>query len=206
MALRAKVLTVSTSVANGTAPDRGGAVVEEALQAAGFEVVARVVVTDGVESVRDALVALAHEFTGLIVTTGGTGFSPTDLTPEGTKMALDRDAPGLSEAMRLTSPLGRLSRAVAGTRGASLILNTPGSPSGAKEYLEAVLDVVPHALTLLSGENPHPHKPDTATLHSTSAQDPERSVQQHRDQTHHDHLHSGAHDEPTSNPDEPHRD
>ena len=164
MAALAKILTVSTSVAAGTAADRGGAIVEETLLAAGFEVVARAVVTDGVESVRDALFALSKEFVGLIVTTGGTGFSPTDLTPEGTKLALERDAPGLSEAMRLSNPLGRLSRAVAGTLGAALILNTPGSPSGAKEYLDAVLDVLPHALALLGGENPHPHL-EAATEH-----------------------------------------
>ena len=89
-------------------------------------------------------------FAGLIVTTGGTGFGPRDLTPEGTRIILDREAPGLAEAMRLMSPLGRLSRAVAGTRGTALILNTPGSSKGTIECLEAVLDVLPHALRLLA--------------------------------------------------------
>jgi molybdopterin adenylyltransferase len=92
---------------------------------------------------------------GLIVTTGGTGFGPRDLTPEGTGVVLDREAPGLAEAMRLVNPLGRLSRATAGTLGQALVLNTPGSSTGAVECLEAVLDVVPHALDLLQGGRPH---------------------------------------------------
>lgn len=151
------MLTVSTSVAAGRADDRGGESVESVLVSAGFDVVERVVVTDGVVAVRAALERLTVGFHGLVVTTGGTGFSPSDTTPEATKLVIDREAPGLAEAMRLTSPLGRLSRAVAGSVGTTLIVNTPGSPSGAKEYLEAILDVVPHALALLAGENPHPH-------------------------------------------------
>ena len=86
---------------------------------------------------------LTDGFAGLVVTTGGTGFTPRDETPEGTKAILDREAPGLAEAMRLVSPLGRLSRAAAGTRGKALVLNTPGSPAGAVECLEAVIDVLP---------------------------------------------------------------
>ncbi len=118
----------------------------------GYDVVDHVVVTDGREVVGEALVELAEGFAGLVVTTGGTGFGPRDLTPEGTEVILDRPAPGLAEAMRLVSPLGRLSRATAGTRGRALIVNTPGSPRGAVECLEAILDVVPHVLRLLSGE------------------------------------------------------
>src|SRR5688572_16430781 len=98
---------------------------------------------------------MADGFAGLIVTTGGTGFGPRDLTPEGTKVVLEREAPGLAEAMRLVSPLGRLSRAAAGTIGQALVLNTPGSTSGSVETLEAVLDVVPHAVDLLAGGRPH---------------------------------------------------
>jgi molybdenum cofactor synthesis domain-containing protein len=153
----AKVLTVSTSVAAGRAEDRGGTSVEAVLKTAGFDVVERVVVTDGIEAVSEALVRLTSEFHGLVVTTGGTGFSPTDTTPEATQLVIEREAPGLAEAMRLSSPLGRLSRAIAGSIGTALIVNTPGSPSGAKDYLDAILDVVPHALALLAGENPHPH-------------------------------------------------
>ncbi len=153
--LRAKVLTVSDGVVAGTRDDRSGAALVERLTSAGFEIVDRRVVADGIESVAAALRELAHQFAGLIVTTGGTGFGPRDLTPEGTRAAIDREAPGLAEAMRLVNPLGRLSRAVAGTVGTALVLNTPGSTSGAVECLDAVLDVVPHALELLAGERPH---------------------------------------------------
>jgi molybdenum cofactor synthesis domain-containing protein len=162
MSFQAKVLTVSTSVAAGRAEDRGGEVVATALLEAGIEVVQREVVADGVDRVESVLRELAAGFHGLVVTTGGTGFSPSDTTPEATARVIDRPAPGLAEAMRLTSPLGRLSRATAGTIGAALILNTPGSPNGAAEYLAAVLDVVPHVLLLLGGDNPHPHPGQTS--------------------------------------------
>lgn len=153
--LQAKVLTASDGVVAGTREDRSGAALVERLTAEGFEVVDRRVVADGRHTVGEALVELAEGFWGLIVTTGGTGFGPRDLTPEGTLVILDRQAPGLAEAMRLVNPLGRLSRAVAGTRGEALILNTPGSTGGAVECLEAVLDVVPHALRLLRGDREH---------------------------------------------------
>jgi molybdopterin adenylyltransferase len=151
----AKVLTVSDGVVEGTREDRSGAALAERLAAAGFEVVERRVTADGVEPVAAALRDLATGFAGLVVTTGGTGFGPRDLTPEGTRAVLEREAPGLAEAMRLVSPLGRLSRAVAGTVGQALVLNTPGSSNGAVETLDAVIDVVPHALDLLSGGRPH---------------------------------------------------
>ena len=150
----AKVVTVSDSVAAGTNEDRSGALLVGALEAAGFRVVERLVVPDGVESVAGALRESAGEFTGLILTTGGTGFSPRDLTPEATRSVLERDAPGLAEAARAVNRLGRLSRGVAGTIGTALVVNLPGSPKGALECLEAVLDVVPHALALLAGERP----------------------------------------------------
>ena len=150
--LRAKVLTVSDGVIAGTREDTSGAAVADRLIAEGFEVVDRRVVADGRDTVGEAIVDLAQGFAGLIVTTGGTGFAPRDLTPEGTLVVLDREAPGLAEAMRSTNPLGRLSRAVAGTRGQALILNTPGSTNGAIEYLDAVLDVIPHALRLLASD------------------------------------------------------
>jgi molybdopterin adenylyltransferase len=113
------------------------------------------VTADGVDAVAEALRATTHGFAGLVITTGGTGFGPRDLTPEGTAAVLDREAPGLAEAMRLVSPLGRLSRARAGTAGQALVLNTPGSTAGCIETLDAVLDVVPHALDLLAGGRPH---------------------------------------------------
>ena len=148
--LEAKVLTVSDGVVAGTREDRSGDVLVDRLTEAGFTVVERRVTGDGAEAVAAALRDLTAGFTGLVVTTGGTGFAPRDETPEGTKAVLDREAPGLAEAMRLASPLGRLSRAVAGTAGTALVLNTPGSSSGAAETLDAVLDVLPHALKLLA--------------------------------------------------------
>jgi molybdenum cofactor synthesis domain-containing protein len=151
----AKVLTVSDGVMEGTRADTSGDALVATLEAAGFRVADRRAVADGVESVREALVAMSDGFAGLIVTTGGTGFGPRDLTPEGTRAAIEREAPGLAEAARLVNPLGRLSRAIAGSRGQTLILNTPGSSKGAVECLDAVLDVVPHALELLAGGRPH---------------------------------------------------
>jgi molybdopterin adenylyltransferase len=155
MSLEAKVITVSDGVADGSREDRSGAALVAHLGEAGYEVVAHAVVADGDGVVAEAVCAACDGFAGLVVTTGGTGFGPRDLTPEGTRQALDREAPGLAEAMRLVSPLGRLSRAVAGTRGHALVLNTPGSTAGCIETLDAVLDVVPHALELLAGERPH---------------------------------------------------
>ena len=149
--LRAKVLTVSDGVVAGTREDRSGAALDERLVAAGYEVVERAVVADGVAAVAGSLRRMAGGFAGLLVTTGGTGFAPRDLTPEGTREALDREAPGLAEAMRLANPAkGRLSRGAAGTIGGCLVLNAPGSTTGAVECLEAVLDVLPHALALLA--------------------------------------------------------
>jgi len=153
---RAKVLTVSDGVIAGTREDRSGTALVEVLVAAGFEVAERSVVADGVASVAADLVRLCNDFSGLVVTTGGTGFAPRDQTPEGTAEVIEREAPGLAEAMRLVNPLGRLSRGIAGIRGHAIILNTPGSPKGAAECLGAVIDIVPHALALLAGDHP-PH-------------------------------------------------
>jgi molybdopterin adenylyltransferase len=152
---RAKVLTVSDGVVAGTREDRSGDAVEQHLSDHAFDVVDRRTVPDGVESVAGALREMTDGFAGLVVTTGGTGFGPRDLTPEGTGAVLDRDAPGMTEAMRRFDPLGRLSRQRAGTVGQSLVLNLPGSTKGSVECLDAVLDVVPHALELLRGGRPH---------------------------------------------------
>jgi molybdopterin adenylyltransferase len=152
MILQAKVLTVSDGVVAGTCEAKSGAALTEALRDASFEVVETDVVADGVASVAGALSRLTASFIGLVVTTGGTGFAPRDRTPEGTREVIEREAPGLAEAMRLVNPLGRLSRGVAGVRGRAIILNTPGSPSGAVECLQAVVDVLPHAIELLAEE------------------------------------------------------
>lgn len=154
--LLAKVLTVSDGVVNGTREDRSGAALVAQLAAAGFRVVAHDVTADGAQAVAAALGQMADGFAGLIVTTGGTGFAPRDQTPEGTATVIEREAPGLAEAMRLVSPLGRLSRGTAGVRGQALICNTPGSPKGCVEQLGAIIDIVPHALRLLH---------DAATTH-----------------------------------------
>jgi molybdenum cofactor synthesis domain-containing protein len=155
---QAKVLTISDGVMDGTREDKSGQALADALEKGGFEVVGRHVVADGVASVAGALSRLTGSFAGVVVTTGGTGFGPRDHTPEGTREVIERDAPGLAEAMRLVNPLGRLSRGVAGIKGHCIILNTPGSPRGAVECLEAVADIVPHALALLTGQPADHHE------------------------------------------------
>lgn len=154
--LLAKVLTVSDGVVAGTRSDASGAALVELLSRSGFEVVGTMVVADGADSVARALVELTDGFAGLVVSTGGTGFAPRDQTPEGTRAVIEREAPGLAEAMRLVSPLGRLSRGIAGVRARSIVCNTPGSPKGCVEQLAAILDVLPHAIRLLA---------DTPTSH-----------------------------------------
>lgn len=155
-AIQAKVLTVSDGVAAGVRDDTGGRGMADYLRDNGFDVVAHEVTADGADNVAAALSSLTEGFAGLVVTTGGTGFAPRDQTPEGTRMVIEREAPGLAEAMRLVSPLGRLSRGIVGIRGQAIICNTPGSPKGCIEQLQAIIDVLPHALRLLA---------DTPTSH-----------------------------------------
>ena len=150
--LQAKVLTVSDGVVRGTREDLSGRALVDQLGAAGFDVVEHRLTADGADEVAIALSQMADGFGGLIVTTGGTGFAPRDQTPEGTRAVIEREAPGLAEAMRLISPFGRLSRGVAGVVGGVIVCNTPGSPKGCVEQLGAVLDVLPHALRLLHDE------------------------------------------------------
>ncbi len=154
--LAAKVLTVSDGVVHGTRDDLSGAALSDALERSGFDVVERALTADGAELVATALRQLTAGFTGLVVTTGGTGFAPRDQTPEGTRLVIEREAPGLAEAMRLVNPLGRLSRGVVGIVGSCIVCNTPGSPKGCVEQIEAIADVLPHALRLLA-ESPTPH-------------------------------------------------
>ena len=150
--LYAKVLTVSDGVFHGARDDTGGRGLAVHLAANGFEVVEHGVTRDGADEVSARLVAMCDGFAGLVVTTGGTGFAPRDQTPEGTRAVIEREAPGLAEAMRLVSPFGRLSRGVAGVRGRTIICNTPGSPKGTIEQIDAVIDVLPHALRLLHSD------------------------------------------------------
>ena len=169
MGLRAKVLTVSDRSSSGERPDLAGPALRDRLREVGYEIVEMRIVADGLESVAAALREMAHEFVGLIVTTGGTGFSPRDLTPEATLMVLDREAPGFGELMRKTHPLGPLSRSRAGTAGATLIVNTPGSPTGAIECLDSLIDLLPHALAVLHNEHHHPPETGGKTATSSSA-------------------------------------
>ena len=154
--LKAKVLTVSDGVIAGTREDTSGVGLVALLTEHGFDVVEHRVVTDGMQVVAAALRSITNGFAGLVVTTGGTGFAPRDQTPEGTRVVIDREAPGLAEAMRLVNPLGRLSRGIVGVRDKAIICNTPGSPKGCVEQLTAILDVLPHALRLLD-DSPTAH-------------------------------------------------
>jgi molybdenum cofactor synthesis domain-containing protein len=146
---QAKVLTCSDGVVHGSRQDRSGAALADFLTDNGFVVVERRVTADGADNVAAALREMTEGFDGLVVSTGGTGFAPRDQTPEGTRAVIEREAPGLAEAMRLCNPLGRLSRGTAGTRGGAIVVNTPGSTKGCVEQLAAIIDVLPHALRLL---------------------------------------------------------
>jgi molybdopterin adenylyltransferase len=164
---RAAVLTVSDGVAEGTRADESGELAASMLDDVGFQVAARAVVADETPDIARAIADLA-ERADLVVTTGGTGFGPRDVTPEAMRVVLEREAPGLAELMRAAglaqTPMAALSRGLAGTVGSALVINLPGSPRGVREALEAVLPVVPHAVELLAGaRGAHPagHPPRT---------------------------------------------
>jgi molybdenum cofactor synthesis domain-containing protein len=154
----AAVVTVSDSCARGERTDLSGPAVVELLKKSGFRIVATKIVPDDSMQIQNALVHLALEVR-LIVTTGGTGIAPRDVTPEATEAICDRLIDGVGERMRLEgakkTKFAALSRGVCGVREKTLILNLPGSPSGAVESLEAVLDLIPHALNLLDGKTEH---------------------------------------------------
>ena len=153
---QAAVLTVSDRSFRGERPDEGGPLVAGLLEGAGFSVVKTAIVPDEQGQIEDALREISDSGeVQLLVTTGGTGFSPRDVTPEATLAVCQRMAPGIPEAMRYASmrvtSRAMLSRAQAGIRGGTLIVNLPGSPKAARENLEAVLPALSHGLEMLSG-------------------------------------------------------
>jgi molybdopterin adenylyltransferase len=154
----AAVLTVSDSCFRGEKVDVSGPAVTEALERRKFQVVGRSVVPDERAQIQDELIELCR-LARLVVTTGGTGIAPRDVTPEATIAVCHRLVEGIAEQMRLQGTrktrFAALSRAVCGIRGTSLILNLPGSPAGAIESLEAVVDLLPHALELIAGRTAH---------------------------------------------------
>jgi len=171
----AAVLTVSDGVAGGSRDDRSGPAIGDRLREAGFDVLATDVVADERAAIEAALRALSRRV-ALVVTTGGTGLGPRDVTPEATRAVIEREVPGLAEAMRAagraSTPAADLSRGVAGSIGATLVVNLPGSERGAVESLGVVLDAIPHAVDLLGGRTAH----DASPAHAHSVDDHGRVV------------------------------
>ncbi len=157
MSVRAGVITVSTKGAAGLRSDESGPAIREALLAGNITVVHMALVPDGVATVAGAIRDAIADGANLVVTSGGTGLSPNDHTPEATRSVIEREVPGIAEALRAHSlgktPHGMLSRAVAGSLGRTLVVNLPGSPRAARESLEVLIPVLPHAIELLAGES-----------------------------------------------------
>jgi len=155
--VRAGVITVSTRGAAGERADESGPAMREGLVAAGFLVVHEALVPDDVERVATAILAAVRAGANVVLTTGGTGLSPNDVTPEATRRVIDREVPGIAEALRAMSlaktPHAMLSRGAAGAIGNALVVNLPGSPRAVRESLEVLLPVLPHAVELLAGES-----------------------------------------------------
>ena len=151
------IITISDRAASGERADESGKILADYLSSKGYDVVSRVIVPDEVDQIVSALLQFTEkQKVALILTTGGTGVSPRDVTPEATRQVIEKEIPGIAETMRAANlkktPHAMLSRSVAGIRGESLIINLPGSPKGALENLQAVLAAIPHALDKIQGD------------------------------------------------------
>jgi molybdopterin adenylyltransferase len=156
---KAYVVTVSDRVSANEMPDESGPALVRILKQAHFDVSGPEVVPDSEQRITDAIVAAAVNGADVVVTTGGTGLGPRDVTPQATSMVIDFEVPGIGEAMRragaASTPMAALSRSMAGVRGHTLIINVPGSVKGATESLEAVMPMLGHAIRLLHGDTHH---------------------------------------------------
>ena len=169
-AITVGVLTVSDRSFQGEREDRGGPALKSVVSGMGWRIGVEAIVPDEIERIQKTILNWTDEKEiDLVLTTGGTGISPRDVTPEATRGLLEKELPGLMEFVRFQSvrktPLAVLSRAVAGVRKKSLIFNLPGNPEGAKECLELILDVIPHALAIIQGED-HTHENDKERSHA----------------------------------------
>ena len=157
--MRVRILTVSDAGSRGERADTSGPALREMIVGAGGEVTHTAIVPDNLDDIAETLRAWTEAGVDLILTTGGTGLSARDITPEATLEVADRLAPGIAEAMRAAglqrTPMAMLSRGVAAVRASTLIINLPGSEKGARDNLAAVLDVLPHAVQLLRGDTEH---------------------------------------------------
>jgi molybdenum cofactor synthesis domain-containing protein len=158
--LRAKILVLSDAASRGERPDLSGPVVRELLEARGWQVAAIEILPDDLNTIRQRLEALTDaDYCDAIVTAGGTGVAPRDVTPEATRAVIEKEIPGLAELMRAEgvkkTRRAALSRGVVGVRKGKLIVNLPGSPRGARESIESILDLLPHVVDLIQGRTAH---------------------------------------------------
>lgn len=157
--LSAAVITISDKGYRGEREDLSGPLLVKMLKENNFDVTTTSIIPDEKEMIESTLIDLSNKNIALILTTGGTGFAPRDITPEATKAVIERETPGLSEIMRAESmkitPFGCLSRGVSGIRGNSLIINLPGSPKAANENLMSIIKSLPHAFKMFLGDSSH---------------------------------------------------